>query len=48
MGKRIPPSEYIRQEISGAFHEGSDFPAHPLDTFIRQSARYTIQIAPSL
>lgn len=45
MTKRIPPSECIKQEIYQSFSEGSDFPEHPLDTFIRQSARYMIQVA---
>lgn len=45
MYKRIPPSERIKQEISESFYEGCDFPAHPLDAFIRQSARYMIQVA---
>lgn len=44
MTKRIPPSEYIKQEISQLFTVGSDSPQHPLDTFIRQSARYMIQV----
>ncbi len=45
MYKRIPPSKHIMQEIFGAFNKGSDFPAHPLDKFFPQSARYMIQIA---
>lgn len=44
MRKRILPSERIKQEISGLFIGGSDFPAHPIDTFIRQAARYMIQV----
>jgi hypothetical protein len=45
MGKRVPPSEQLKQALSTVLAQGSDREEHPLDQFIRLGARYVLQVA---
>lgn len=45
MGKRVPPSEHLKQALTTVLDQGSDSEEHPLDQFIQLGARYVLQVA---
>lgn len=42
--KRVPPSERLREEVFWVLQQGAE-EGSPLRTFIRQAARYVLQVA---